>query len=75
MRLPVVQFPNIVVDNLSYLAPVFQADEQIKHFCECVTGLIVGDKKTVSAINTLFLNKNDQSALNPVDIACSLRME
>lgn len=64
MRLPVVQFPNIVLDNLCYFAPVFQTDEQIKHFCEYVTGLIVGDKKTVSAINTLFLNKNDQSALN-----------
>lgn len=64
MRLPVVQFPNIVLESLVYFAPVFQTDEQVKHFCEYVTGLIAGDRKTVSAINALFLNKNDQSALN-----------
>jgi hypothetical protein len=43
---------------------VFQTAEQRKHFCEYVTGLIAGDKATITAINDLFLNKNDQSALN-----------
>jgi hypothetical protein len=55
---------NIVVNNLSHFAPVFTTAEQKKHFCEYVTGLIVGDKATVAAINALFLNKNDQSSLN-----------
>ena len=53
MRLPFVQFPNIVIESLAYFAPVFQTDEQVKHFCEYVTGLIAGDRKTVSAINIL----------------------
>lgn len=64
MRLPIVQFPSIVVNNLMHFAPVFATDEQVKHFCEYVTGLIAGDKATIAAINGLFLNKNDQSALN-----------
>jgi hypothetical protein len=64
MRLPIVQFPSIVVDNLMHFAPVFTTDEQVKHFCEYVTGLIAGDKATITAINALFFNKNDQSALN-----------
>jgi hypothetical protein len=64
MRLPIVQFPWIVAENLVYFAPVFQTAEQRKHFCEYVTGLIAGDKATITAINKLFLNKNDQSSLN-----------
>lgn len=64
MRLPIVQFPSVVVNNLMYFAPMFTTEEQVKHFCEYVTGLIAGDKATIAAINALFLNKNDQSALN-----------
>lgn len=58
MRLPVVQYPAIVVNNPSHFKPVLTA-EQEKHFCEYVTGLIAGDRKTVAAINGLFLNNND----------------
>ena len=64
MRLPVVQFPSVIVNNLPYFTSVFQSEEQVKHFCEYVTGLMVGDRKTVTTINALFLNNNDQSALN-----------
>ena len=64
MKLPIVQYPRIVAENLSQFAPVFETGEQRKHFCEYVTGLIAGDKATVAAINALFLNKNDQSSLN-----------
>ena len=64
MRLPIVQLPRIVAENIGYFASVFQTTEQQKHFCEYVTGLIAGDKATVTAINALFLNNNDQSALN-----------
>jgi hypothetical protein len=64
MRLPIVEFPQIVNENLAHFAPVFATREQLKHFCEYVTGLIAGDKATVTAINDLFVNQNDQSSLN-----------
>ena len=64
MRFPIVQYPQIVTNNLSWYASEFRTREQQKHFCEYVTGLIAGDKATVAAINQLFLNKNDQSSLN-----------
>jgi SRSO17 transposase len=64
MRLPIVQHPSIVINNLPYFASIFQTEEQKKHFCEYVTGLIAGDKKTVTTINGLFFSNNDQSALN-----------
>jgi SRSO17 transposase len=64
MRVPIVEYPEIVRRNLPQFEPVFANKNQIKHFCEYVTGLIVGDKATIQAINALFLDKNDQSALN-----------
>jgi len=64
MRVPIVEYPEIVRQNLPRFRPVFANKNQAKHFCEYVTGLIAGDKATIQAINDLFLNKNDQSALN-----------
>lgn len=64
MRVPIVEYPQIVRRNLPQFQPVFANKNQVKHFCEYVTGLIAGDKATIKAINDLFLNKNDQSALN-----------
>jgi hypothetical protein len=64
MRLPIVEFPHIVNENLKHFAPVFKTGEQRKHFCEYVTGLIAGDKATIRSMNSLFVNQNDQSALN-----------
>jgi SRSO17 transposase len=64
MRVPIVEYPEIVRQNLPYFQPVFANKNQLKHFCEYVTGLIAGDRATIQAINDLFLNKNDQSALN-----------
>jgi hypothetical protein len=64
MRIPIVAYPQIVEESLKYFGPVFQSPEQCKHFCEYVTGLIAGDRGTVQAINSLFLDRNDQSALN-----------
>jgi hypothetical protein len=62
--LPIVRFPQIVEQQASWFESVFTTDEQRKHFREYVTGLIAGDEATVTAINNLFLDKNDQSALN-----------
>lgn len=64
MRLPIVEFPEIVRQNVKQFASVFQTREQQKHFCEYVTGLIAGDEATIASINALYLNKNDQSSLN-----------
>ena len=64
MRVPIVEYPQIVRQNLPQFEQVFGNKNQVKHFCEYVTGLIAGDKATIQAINALFLNKNDQSALN-----------
>jgi len=64
MRFPIVAYPQIVEESLRYFGSVFQSPEQCKHFCEYVTGLIAGDQGTVQAINNLFLDRNDQSALN-----------
>ena len=55
--LPIVQFPRIVEQQASWFEPVFTTDEQRKHFREYVTGLIAGDKVTVTAINNLFLGE------------------
>ena len=62
--LPIVGFPQIVERQASWFDSVFATDEQRKHFREYVTGLIAGDEATVTAINNLFLDRNDQSALN-----------
>lgn len=62
--LPIVRFPRIVEQHAPWVDPVFATDEQRKHFREYVTGLIAGDEATVTAINNLFLERNDQSALN-----------
>ena len=64
MRVPIVEYPEIVRQNVPQFEPIFANKNQVKHFCEYVTGLIAGNKATIQAINALFLNKNDQSALN-----------
>jgi len=62
--LPIVRFPRIVEQQATWFDKVFTTDEQRKHFREYVTGLIVGNEATVTAINQLFLGHNDQSSLN-----------
>lgn len=64
MRIPIVEYPEIVAQNMMHFASVFKTPEQKKHFCEYVTGLIAGDEATITGINALYLNKNDQSSLN-----------
>ena len=75
MQLPIVQYPRIVAENLSHFAPVFGGCEHRKHFCECVTGLIAGDKAIIRASNGLFFNNNDQSTLNKFLTQASLTEE
>ena len=63
MRLPIVKYPKIITDEMKKLETIFKTAEK-KHFCEYITGLIVGNKATIRTINNLFLNKNDPSSLN-----------
>lgn len=62
--LPIVRFPKAVEEQATWFNPVFATAKQRKHFREYVTGLMVGHEATVTAINSLFLDRNDQSALN-----------
>ena len=62
--LPIGRFPRIVEQQATWFDTAPTADEQRKHFREYVTGLIVGHKAAVTAINQLFSGHNDQSSLN-----------
>jgi len=43
---------------------LFSGDPQRRHFAEYLTGLMVASNKTVSGINSEFVNTTDQSCLN-----------
>jgi hypothetical protein len=61
--LPVIEIPGIVSGPASFFSALFWKRQQ-KHFKEYVTGLIVSSKATISTMNRLFLDGNDQSSLN-----------
>ena len=48
MRLPIVEYPKIVSASLKHFGPVFQTVAQRRHCCQYVTGLIAGDKVSLS---------------------------
>lgn len=61
--LPIAAYPSIVEEFL----PKIRLDlskPQLDNFAKYLTGLIVCDNKTVTAINNAFVGHNDQSALN-----------
>lgn len=62
--LPIVTFPSVVTRYASKFDPLFANAQQRQHFREYVSGLIVAEQPTVQAINGLFVEHNDQSALN-----------
>ena len=61
--LPIAVYPSIVNDFLPKVKNGF-SKPQLKQFARYLTGLIVCDNKTVTAINNRFVGHNDQSALN-----------
>jgi hypothetical protein len=61
--LPIANYPSIVEGFLPRVEAGF-SKPQLKQFARYLTGLIVCDNKTVSAINNSFVGHNDQSALN-----------
>jgi SRSO17 transposase len=61
--LPIAVYPSVVEEFLPKVREGF-SKPQLKQFARYLTGLIVCDNKTVSAINDSFVGHNDQSALN-----------
>lgn len=61
--LPIAGYPSVVEGFLCRLGGVF-TKPQLKHFAQYLTGLIVCENRTVTGINSCFIGRNDQSALN-----------
>jgi hypothetical protein len=61
--LPIANYPSVVEEFLPKVKNGF-SKPQLKQFARYLTGLIVCDNKTVTAINNSFVDHNDQSALN-----------
>src|SRR5208337_839064 len=61
--LPIAVYPSVVEDFLPKVKQGF-SKPQLKQFARYLTGLMVCDNKTVTAINNSFVGHNDQSALN-----------
>lgn len=61
--MPIVRYLSFVEGFLPRLNGVF-TKSQLKHFARYLTGLVVCGNKTVTGINSSFMGRNDQSALN-----------
>lgn len=61
--LPIVKYPSFIESILPRFAPMFNQC-QLRHFAEYVTGLIVSENKTITSINSHFLEHTDQSVKN-----------
>lgn len=62
--LPILEFPSVVAHYADRFDSLFHSPQQQQHFREYVSGLILADQATIDAINGLFVEHNDQSALN-----------
>ncbi len=62
--LPILEFPGVVTRHANHFDSLFHNSQQQQHFREYVSGLILADQATIDAINNLFVERNDQSALN-----------
>ena len=60
----IVQFPTVVREAQEEFGPFFANEPERKHFAEYITGLMIANKKNVSAINREFAITTDQSCLN-----------
>jgi hypothetical protein len=60
----IVEFPTIVQEAVSEFGDLFSCEPERVHFAEYLTGLLVADRKNVSAINRQFAVTTDQSCLN-----------
>lgn len=62
--LPILEFPSVVTRYANHFDALFHNPQQQQHFREYVSGLILADQATIDTINQLFVERNDQSALN-----------
>lgn len=60
----IVEFPHVVAEVAQRFADLFPNEPQRRHFAEYLTGLIVARHKSVSGINSEFVDTTDQSCLN-----------
>ncbi len=60
----IVQFPRVVDEVIESFADLFPNQPQRQHFAEYLTGLLVAKNKSVSGINSEFVDTTDQSCLN-----------
>ena len=63
IMLPIVKYPFFIESILPRFEPFFNSS-QLRHFAEYLTGLIVSENKTITAINSHFMDHTDQSAKN-----------
>ena len=61
--LPIASYPTIVEDFLPKMKQNF-SKPQLDNFAKYLTGLMICDRKNVTAINNSFIGHKDQSALN-----------
>jgi len=61
--LPIAGYPSVVEGFLPKVEGEFNKPH-LKHLARYLTGLIVCENKTVTGINSSFIGRNDQSALN-----------
>ena len=59
----IVQFPTVVKEALEEFGPFFTNEPERKHFAEYITGLIIANRKNVSAI--LFYQKYSYPGCQP----------
>ena len=60
----IVAFPTVVEEAVAEFGGLFANAPERRHFAEYVTGLMVAERKNVSAINAEFVDTTDQSCLN-----------
>jgi hypothetical protein len=60
----IVDYPAVVKEALDVFGSSFANEPERRHFAECLTGLILAQKRNVSANNREFAVTTDQSCLN-----------
>lgn len=60
----IVEFPQVVQDAVKQFGDLFANEPQRRHFSECLTGLMIAERKSVLGINREFAQTTDQSCLN-----------
>lgn len=60
----IVDFPTVVKEAVDQFGPLFANEPERRHFAEYLTGLMVAERKNVSAISRQFAVTTDQSCLN-----------